>query len=94
MSVVGFEAYDRRNKRTYRVVSIKWNYGDILRKFHKGVPSGDWIPEEVVVILGNGKHRAFNYNPSPTSYLDGPLRFVYRYGDRNLRDLTLKEIAA
>lgn len=86
-----FNAWDKRNRQIYPVVSISWTYGEILREFYKEVPEGDWLPEEVVVILNNGKCRTFNYHPNGKTYMKLPngSRSVYSYAQRNLHDLTL-----
>lgn len=95
MRDIKYRAYDRRNKQVYDVVSIRWSYGDILREYYKNIPDGEWLPEEVVVILGNGKTRTFNYSPHGKTYLGGPngRRSIYSHGQRDLHDLTLLEYA-
>lgn len=90
--VIKFRAWDRRNKKIYPVVSVRWSYGSVLRHFHRGVPEGYWLPEEVVVILGNGKMRTFSYLPRPRSYIRvGSHRVLSGRAGRHIRDLTLLE---
>ncbi|WP_064444419.1 YopX family protein [Rhodococcus sp. YH3-3] len=90
--VIKFRAWDRRNKKIYPVVSVRWSYGSVLRHFHRGVPEGDWLPDEVVVILGNDKMRTFSYFPHPRSYIRiGSRRVLSRHAGRHIRDLTLLE---
>lgn len=90
--VIKFRAWDRRNKKIYPVVSIRWSYGSVLRHFHRGVPEGYWLPEEIVVILGNGKMRTFSYVSHPRSYIRvGSRRVLRGHAGRHIRDLTLLE---